>query len=999
MNGILTQTKRKLILDRLPEGETAGKAPDFSPARREFLHNEDVKTIFIITSDVVNAEEYLELVSVYEAEGFHVRNIHVERLDDRAVPAVNRIIAEISDHFSRESCLILSYGRSLAPLLVACYYVYEGESPARAINRVKRIETRFITGEDEIAFVYKYKQFINVVRGPMDDEFMFRPLEVDFTEGPVLKVGLAAELSGEPEQPGHDPSAETVEIAATQIEVTADEKLEAVKSGMRGSIPVSGQDVIPDVVPEKVSTEPSIPLEEEHREPVGEPAMTLDELVVDCPATPAVVRPPLKYGNDLIEKKALAPSHAAEHARPDSIGRKMADGLVERWKEANDKPVAPAAKTLAETSPDMEKKEAAPVPEKARTEEKKFTSAAGMEAPGSRLGIYSIRFKLVSIISAIMVSALTGMIFLATYFFKSDNELRAWENNQKISEVTGLKVKSDFLSIIERSRILPSILPKLGPEERTAMWDNDEDFLFIGIAARSGDGGLRFINTIYNDTLMVKSGLARTEIEAAHRMFGKAFSGSFTGEVAVHNVSRAFRAPVTGFSLPLYRDIRGETDRILVSYIRLDRLLKAFKTTGLINVFMVNDSGDIIAHPDGTMIVTGGNYLKLPIVRRMMKSPLDNEQMRYDNEDGKSYLGSFKKIGVGGCGVIATVEEARAFEQVYRIQRWNFYLTVIVLTIAICIVFIFGKTITSPIKRLVSATARIKEGNYRVEIEPTTKDEIGLLTGSFIEMGHGLEEREKMKEAFGKFVNKEIADQVLRGDVRLGGERKDVAIFFSDIRNFTAMSENLAPEEVVEFLNDYMTRMVRCVNDTRGVVDKFMGDAIMAVWGAPVSTGNDTENAIESALAMRRELLLFNKNRGSDTKPIIQIGCGINTGPVLAGQIGSEERMEYTVIGDPVNLASRIESLNKPFGTDILISDDSYRLVREIYRLEPMQKITVKGKSEPQQIYAVLGRKDDPSAPGTIDELRELLDTKEQPFRRRRDDQLQEELKYEIIEG
>ena len=116
----------------------------------------------------------------------------------------------------------------------------------------------------------------------------------------------------------------------------------------------------------------------------------------------------------------------------------------------------------------------------------------------------------------------------------------------------------------------------------------------------------------------------------------------------------------------------------------------------MIKVFMVNDAGDIIAHPDGAMIISGGNYLKLPIVTLMMKSPLDNGQLRYRNEGGESYLGSFKKIGIGGCGVIATVEEARAFEQVYRIQRWNFYLTVIILTIAIVVVFIFGKTIHQP---------------------------------------------------------------------------------------------------------------------------------------------------------------------------------------------------------------------------------------------------------------------------------------------------------------
>ena len=135
---------------------------------------------------------------------------------------------------------------------------------------------------------------------------------------------------------------------------------------------------------------------------------------------------------------------------------------------------------------------------------------------------------------------------------------------------------------------------------------------------------------------------------------------------------------------------------------------------------------------------------------------------------------------------------------------------------------------------------------------------------------------------------------------------------------------------MVEFLNEYISRMVNCVNVTRGVVDKFIGDAIMAVWGAPVSYGNDTQHAIDCALMMRNELIAFNRGRGGAKRPIIHIGCGINTGEVLAGQIGSEERMEYTVIGDAVNLASRIEALNKPFGTDILISEDAYRLVPNI---------------------------------------------------------------------
>ena len=281
-----------------------------------------------------------------------------------------------------------------------------------------------------------------------------------------------------------------------------------------------------------------------------------------------------------------------------------------------------------------------------------------------------------------------------------------------------------------------------------------------------------------------------------------------------------------------------------------------------------------------------------------------------------------------------------------------------------------------------------------MQIEASSKDEIGHLTDSFVEMGKGLEEREKIKSAFGKFVNEEIANQVLKGEISLGGEKKDVAVFFSDIRAFTAISEKLEPEEVVEFLNDYLTRMVRCVNDNDGTVDKFIGDAIMAIWGAPVSKGNDTLSAINASLEMRSQLMDFNKDRGSEKKPIIKIGCGINSGPVLAGQIGSDEKMEYTVIGDTVNLASRIEALNKPFGTDILITHDSYERVKDFFIVEKMQKITVKGKKDAQQIYAVLSRKDDLSGPKSLEELRSLLNIEIDG----KPKVVDEEVKYEILE-
>ncbi|MDY6935385.1 MAG: adenylate/guanylate cyclase domain-containing protein [Spirochaetota bacterium] len=627
------------------------------------------------------------------------------------------------------------------------------------------------------------------------------------------------------------------------------------------------------------------------------------------------------------------------------------------------------------------------------------------EVENSKFGRFylSIRFKLISIISFLIVLAISLMIFLATHFFKGDNEIRIQENNLKISEVIALKVKSDFVSLIEKSRlIVNAMIQNTNKQERKRYSElilgNDKDFIFSGIAVMNKrDSSLNFVRYTYNDSLMNEIQVSRDDIKAAHRANNKIFVRSFDGETIVQNVSQVFRLPVLGLCYPFQKKKNGGASSVLVSYINLDKFLKAFRSTGITKAFMVNDRGDIIAHPDSAFVLSGGSKINLPIVKSMIKSTLNNGQTRYKDENGIIHLGSFNKIGFGGCGVIATVEEKIAFQEVYNIQRRNIYLMIITLTVVILIVFFFGKTLTTPIIRLLYATKKIKGGDYHVDIRPSTSDEIGELTNAFIDMGRGLEEREKIKTAFGKFVNPELADMVVRDEIHLGGERKTVAILFSDIRSFTAISERLEPEEVVDFLNEYMTLMVNCIDQMGGVVDKFIGDAIMAVWGVPVSKGNDTENAINGALLMRKALIEFNKGRGGPKRPTIKIGCGINVGPTLAGQIGSENRMEYTVIGDAVNLASRIEALNKPFGTDILVSEETYNLVRDVFAVEKMKPIKVKGKEEPQQIYAVLGRIDDSQCPRTIDELRALLDIEEQPFRRRREDLDGEEVKYEVV--
>lgn len=609
-----------------------------------------------------------------------------------------------------------------------------------------------------------------------------------------------------------------------------------------------------------------------------------------------------------------------------------------------------------------------------------------------------IREKLISIISLIIVFSLSTMIFLATFFFKTDTKIRIEELNLKIAEIAALKVRTDFMSVTEKMNLMATTMLQefRSPAQKDLFLDlffrNDKDFLGLLIVEKAGEK-LGVTKSIYNKTFFTENKIEPKVLNEFILSSENFFMRTFGNDAVVYNASDRFNMPVLAVGLPFAKEA-GKVTSALVGYLKMDRFLQAFRS-GYIQSYLVNSDGDLIAHSDGKLILSKGNFMHVPIVKLMLSSNKDNEFRRYKNVDGEYYFGSYKKVGFAGTGVIATVKEDIALAEVFRIQRRNLMIMIIVLNIAVLIVYFFAKTLTTPLIKLVGATKEIEKGNFRVNIVPVSADEIGELTESFIAMGKGLEEREKLKETFGKFVNKEIVEQVLKGEIKLGGERKNVAVFFSDIRSFTAISEKLEPEEVVEFLNEYFTRMVACVNNTGGVVDKFIGDAIMAVWGAPISYGNDIENAINGALMMRNELLIFNRGRGSAKKPIIRIGCGINYGPVLAGQIGSEERMEYTVIGDTVNLASRIEALNKPFGTDILISQDAYEMVKNIYRVEPMQKIKVKGKSEPQQIYAVLGRMDDPNSPKSLDDLRLLLgiEMKGKPV-----EVLEEEVKYEIIE-
>jgi len=258
--------------------------------------------------------------------------------------------------------------------------------------------------------------------------------------------------------------------------------------------------------------------------------------------------------------------------------------------------------------------------------------------------------------------------------------------------------------------------------------------------------------------------------------------------------------------------------------------------------------------------------------------------------------------------------------------------------------------VTRPVAILSEGVKRVAQGDYTAQVNIKQRDELGDLANSFNTMSKGLEERDKVRNLLGKVVSPQIADELMAKDIELGGEERRVTILFSDVRDFTSISENMQPQQIIEMLNHYLTSMNSVIESHHGVVDKYIGDAVMALFGAPLQTLNDEHNAVACSLQMLEALDLINKHQQGQDKQMLQIGIGINTGNVVAGNMGSMSRLNYTVLGDAVNLASRLEGLCKHYCVPIIISESTRQGCPNIACRE-LDKVKVKGRQEPVILY------------------------------------------------
>jgi adenylate cyclase len=315
----------------------------------------------------------------------------------------------------------------------------------------------------------------------------------------------------------------------------------------------------------------------------------------------------------------------------------------------------------------------------------------------------------------------------------------------------------------------------------------------------------------------------------------------------------------------------------------------------------------------------------------------------------------------GDYGVAAALDVTKIKEIVLR----NLIYALVVLLLATATSIAFGTRLASvmsrAIKRLQAAQKRLEQQEFVHVDAVKTGDELEDLATGFNQMVDQLKAADEMKRTMGKYMARKVMAHLLKEKMSLGGEKLDVTILFTDIRSFTSFSENMDPQALVALLNEYFTEMVAIVLGQDGVVDKYIGDAIMVVFGAPEPASDDALRAVRSAVGMRDALRKLNERLEDRGMSPLRTGIGIHTGEVIAGSIGHDEQRQYTVIGDAVNLASRLESATKDLGVNILISENTYEIVKDHVQARAMKEITVKGRARPVMTYEVLGLTGEPS--------------------------------------
>lgn len=618
---------------------------------------------------------------------------------------------------------------------------------------------------------------------------------------------------------------------------------------------------------------------------------------------------------------------------------------------------------------------------------------------------FPLGVKLASIMGIIVLVSLCTVTFLNSHFIGQDVQITAEENNLSVNTRASFTVESRLSNIRSNVFQLLDLIGAVSGGKNAALSKQAQAFFFernadiasINILSEDSIGSFNANDiSIVNRQFFIANELEESVLDTLLSSSTDVIRRSCLGETVATNASAFFNIPAMSLFFPYTEN--GRQQCCVISF-SIESISDTIGSNSINTTFVINDSDDLLCHPDTDRILLAESLRNYPLVSEMRRNNQNNEDSRQIpfsifNDDGteQKFYGAYQKISLADIVVLTTVPLDSVLEAVRTTRKNNLYLTAAVFFLSTIIILCYTRwAISNHLRKLSHAADEIQKGNFEGDgvfesLNLKRGDEIGVLNRSTqAELG--------FLNTFSKFTNKGVAKAIARNEIDFEPHLKDITIFFSDIRGFTAISDgfknkfgNDSPREIIGFLNDYMSRMCECIFLSGGNVDKFEGDAIMAVWGIlrdddlsyealPANdpkrieaerihlehVKEDTVNACKGSIAMRYSLMKYNKDAAAFTeahknepraqyKPHIKIGRGLNTGRATAGIMGSNDKMEYTAIGDAVNFASRTEASNKPCGTDMLITEDTYNLLKMDYIRCKENNFTLKPENEVNEI-------------------------------------------------
>ena len=421
-------------------------------------------------------------------------------------------------------------------------------------------------------------------------------------------------------------------------------------------------------------------------------------------------------------------------------------------------------------------------------------------------------------------------------------------------------------------------------------------------------------------------------------------------------------------TITLYRKILDDNNRLMgVLAMDLDVARSSQYLTGKAEhlpesqIMLVNSDAVILLDRDPAVIGHEIGYdqklLNQEIVAAIKNPAIEANQWIKKHERNLWYIG-FSRMDVMDVCVVVIAPAKQVLEPLFQLAFKIAGVTLPLIIILLILLLIMNRKISVPIINLKNSALRVTEQDaYQQPLEIKSGDEVGQLTRAFNLMMDGLRQRDFIKDTFGRYVTREVVEELLENPdgLKLGGEKREVTILFSDLRGFTPLCEQLAPDQVMSMLNRYLGRMVSVINIYKGTVNEFIGDAILVFFGAPVNHDDNVARAAACALAMQMAMAEINRENASLDLPPLAMGIGINTGEVIVGNIGSLQRAKYGVVGHAINVASRVQGVAA--GGQVLITQSAFDYIKEIAVTRDRRYLNFKGVEEDMAIYDLRGMK------------------------------------------